>query len=136
VRSRGTGEWPGAERDLVEAGLNEPADAAARYGFCGAAQRRAEPARSSPERVGGWACGKSEALIWWVAPGSDIPGWAVRRALGSADCPAWRRPWGIVALIGGDTETPPWLIFAGKSVVMMYRARDGIVRSASEATPQ
>ena len=37
MRSRGTDNGPGAVRDLIEAGLNEPADAAATYGISTAA---------------------------------------------------------------------------------------------------
>lgn len=123
----------GAARGLIEAGLSDLADAAARYGI-----RVAPPVAGDRfwvtrcARVGGGdaerpvsveAIDAPIGILGWVA------GWGACAAGGSARC----RTWGIIASVDADAATPPGSMFGSKRVLMTYQAVVEVARPANAA---
>jgi hypothetical protein len=112
----------GAVRDLIEAGLSEPADAGHRYGISVATPVPGDwlwVTRCA--RVGG---GDAEPLMLVETIDALIGIWvglrdgASVRRMGSARC----RTRGIIASVDADVATPSGSMLGSKRVLMTYQA--------------
>ena len=129
----------GYERNLLRFGLSPSTSVtkqtrSLRYGFCAATLVLDEPVRGVPDRCSGCDPGGSAALLGWIKASSDILGSATTRRVRPAGILTWQRAWVVIASIGDDAVTRPCSMFARQSVVMTYRAKREMTRSASVTT--
>ena len=122
MRSRSADGGPGAVRDLIEAGLNEPADARATYGISVARL-------ASDEGLAVMLCqharedeAETSALTEVIDALSGVFWWAWRNTstfrAGRQRC----RAWGLLASVGADPATLPGSMLRLYRMVMRYPA--------------
>lgn len=121
------------DRDLIEAGLSEPADAATRYGICAAAL-------VPVERLGMMRCHHAGGggVEWLVSVKAiDAPigilGWAAGWGVCSAGRSARWRTQGVIASVNADAVTPSGSMLGRYPMVMTCRATVATARCASAA---
>lgn len=123
----------GASRDLIEAGLSEPADATTRYGIS-----VAKPVRG--ERLGVMQCchvGEDGAETPTLTEAIDAPVGIFGRAAGAMrllfGLVGKMMTWWVIAAIDADTATLPRSMLGRPPVVMRYPAAVVTARCAIAA---
>ena len=123
MRSRGTDGWAGLERDLIEAGLNEPRVAGSGYGDCVAAlipngdgQRHDDGLRTRNPGIWRYLERRSVVVAWPV--GSDVARTGARSGIPRAVCMARLSTPG-----GGIAAAPVRSVQAPGLVLMMCTTR-------------
>ena len=123
MRSRGTDGWAGPERDLIEAGLNEPRVAGSGYGDCVAAlipngdrQRHDDGLRT--RNPGIWRYLERCIVVAACLVGSDVARNGARSGVPRAVCTARLSTPG-----GGIAAAPERSVQAPGLVLMIYTSR-------------
>lgn len=116
----------GVVRDLIETGLNEPADATARYGICAATPVPGSRFGATEQPCVGVGDIESVALVAATGVAIGIFGASMGRCPWPVDARTRWRTQVVVACVGA--ATPPGSIFEREPMFMMCRTVNGRAR--------